>query len=390
MRILMLQNSLPPYWIARLKAITEQPDVEITLATNSGGDKGRPDEAFQGLKLKWVPLSQDPIEDVNFVKLIPKTLALLRSTMPDVAYLAGIMHSNFLAAHVACKMMGIPIIGSSISTDFDARGPEGIGRQVKEAIKKTVLSMVDIMLVPGQRAYQHMQRFGLGEDRLMLAGHASATPEYREKSLALSEQELAQRLETLGMPEPGYFLFVGRFTWVKNIPRLLKAYAKASEECALPRLVLVGDGPDRADIETLVMDLNLSERVLLAGYKNAEELLYAFAGARALVLPSVSETWGMVVNEAMACGVPALVSERAGCAPDLIDEGQTGWLVDPESEESIARALVAAAADKTSKLEMRERLWEKVRHHSPTRFAETFVRAARTAAFRHGRLEGEP
>jgi glycosyltransferase involved in cell wall biosynthesis len=90
--------------------------------------------------------------------------------------------------------------------------------------------------------------------------------------------------------------------------------------------VLVGDGPLRSQLEERVSRPDLKGRVEFVGFKNQQELPAYLAGADCLVLPSDgTETWGLIVNEAMACGTPAIVSTACGCAPDLIDEGQTGY-----------------------------------------------------------------
>ncbi|NDB75533.1 MAG: glycosyltransferase, partial [Verrucomicrobia bacterium] len=75
------------------------------------------------------------------------------------------------------------------------------------------------------------------------------------------------------------------------------------------------------------------------GFKNQSELPPFYAAADFLVLPSVSETWGLVVNEAMACGLPAIVSETVGCAPDLVTEGETGFTFPTGSEAGLMASL---------------------------------------------------
>jgi len=103
---------------------------------------------------------------------------------------------------------------------------------------------------------------------------------------------------------------------------LLEAAAKVPEA----RVVLVGDGPLRGELEARAEKADLNGRVEFAGFKNQTELPAYLGGADWLVLPSDrGETWGLVVNEAMACGTPAIVSDACGCVPDLIEPGVTGW-----------------------------------------------------------------
>jgi len=103
---------------------------------------------------------------------------------------------------------------------------------------------------------------------------------------------------------------------------LLEAAARVPEA----RVVLVGDGPLREQLKARAEKPDLKGRVEFVGFKNQKELPAYLAEADCLVLPSDgTETWGLIVNEAMACGKPAIVSEACGCAPDLIEEGETGY-----------------------------------------------------------------
>jgi glycosyltransferase involved in cell wall biosynthesis len=101
-------------------------------------------------------------------------------------------------------------------------------------------------------------------------------------------------------------------------------------------LVMVGDGPEKAEIAALAGRLGLGGRVHLPGFLQYDQLSEYYGHASAFVLASSSEPWGLVVNEAMASGLPVLVSSRCGCAADLVSEGQNGYLIDPESEEQLS------------------------------------------------------
>jgi glycosyltransferase involved in cell wall biosynthesis len=121
----------------------------------------------------------------------------------------------------------------------------------------------------------------------------------------------------LALPEK-YLLFVGRFIEVKNLTRLLEAFGRAGDDEVVRgwKLVLAGDGPLRGEIERAVQTEPLRGRVVLPGMVPTCNLPQLYARAAALILPSIVETWGLVVNEAAACGLPLAVSERCGCWPE--------------------------------------------------------------------------
>jgi len=107
-------------------------------------------------------------------------------------------------------------------------------------------------------------------------------------------------------------------------------------------LALVGDGPERAALEAIVTRLALNDAVTFPGALSGEALYDSYAGATCLVLPSLSEPWGLVVNEALSFGCPVVVSDRCGCVPELVVEGVTGFSFAAADVESLATAMARA------------------------------------------------
>jgi glycosyltransferase involved in cell wall biosynthesis len=124
-------------------------------------------------------------------------------------------------------------------------------------------------------------------------------------------------------------------------------------------------------------------RAHVLGFRNQSELPAAYATADLLVLPSrePSETWGLVVNEGFACGLPAVVSDAAGCAPDLITEGQSGSVFAPGDCSALGRAL-RSHANLRARPETQARLAELSEAHSPTNAARLMLAAVQQAGAR--------
>ncbi len=144
---------------------------------------------------------------------------------------------------------------------------------------------------------------------------------------------LAKRAPRSG---PRTVIFVGRFIAKKNLERLLQAWSSASLTDA--RLVLAGSGPLERTLKRLAGD-----NVTFEPFKTQQELYSFYARADALILPSISEPWGLVANEAMAAGLPVLASDRCGCVADLVEDGVNGFVFSPD-ESGIADALRKFAA----------------------------------------------
>jgi glycosyltransferase involved in cell wall biosynthesis len=142
-----------------------------------------------------------------------------------------------------------------------------------------------------------------------------------------------------GLPE-NYFLASARFIPKKNLPRLIEAYALYRKKAGPWSLVLLGDGALRPDLCRLISDLGLQNDVQLPGFRQYSELPAYYGLANAFIHASTTEQWGLVVNEAMASGLPVLVSDRCGCAADLVQEGVNGFTFDPRQVNQLAELML--------------------------------------------------
>jgi glycosyltransferase involved in cell wall biosynthesis len=189
---------------------------------------------------------------------------------------------------------------------------------------------------------------------------------------------------------PGhFFLASARFVEKKNLPRLLQAYARY-RELALPSdlrpltsapwsLVLLGDGPLKADLCHLIAKLSLQDSVLLPGFKQYDELPSYYAQAQAFIHASTTEQWGLVVNEAMASGLPVLVSNRCGCAHDLVQDGVNGFTFDPRDVEQMAQLMLKISAFNFPLSEFGAASRKIISEFGPDRFASGLQQAVATA-----------
>ena len=145
------------------------------------------------------------------------------------------------------------------------------------------------------------------------------------------------------LPEQ-YFLFVGAFTEEKNIDGLIYAYLAYRAGGGRWSLVLAGDGPERRKLEVLAASSGFTRDIYFTGARSEAERpqYYAFAGC--FVLPSTREAWGLEANEAMAAGLPVIVSRACGCAQDLLREGENGCSFDPDLPGDLAGCLRAVSA----------------------------------------------
>jgi glycosyltransferase involved in cell wall biosynthesis len=181
--------------------------------------------------------------------------------------------------------------------------------------------------------------YGIPPERRFFAPFAVKNELFTETAdLARSRKD--QLRAELGIPQGRLLIFAGRFVEEKNLPRLIEAMRLAERERLL--LLLVGDGPLRTQVERAAT-AHAPGRVFFTPFRAQADLAKMYAMADGLVLPSVLDGWGLVVNEAMAAGLPVLVSTACGCAPDIVRPNENGFLFDPHRVDSIAGALMAFA-----------------------------------------------
>jgi glycosyltransferase involved in cell wall biosynthesis len=159
-------------------------------------------------------------------------------------------------------------------------------------------------------------------------------------------------------------LYVGRLVREKGVFELLQAYERLNAEVrSNVGLVFAGDGNARLELEARAANGSGSVRML--GFLQREELASVYALADALVFPTHSDTWGLVVNEAMACGLPILISEVAGCAADLVENEWNGFVIPPRDIDKWSSAMQAIATGPELRRTMSRNSESKIQRFSP-------------------------
>jgi glycosyltransferase involved in cell wall biosynthesis len=173
------------------------------------------------------------------------------------------------------------------------------------------------------------------------------------------------------------FVFSGKFIEKKRPLDFVRAVLLAAQRSSRIQGLMVGDGPLRMACQELAKNHNAPVR--FAGFLNQSRIPSAYAACDALVLPSDGgETWGLVVNEAMACGLPAIVSDRVGCGPDLIVKEKTGFIFPMSDVEVLASQIVQMADDPTGLNEMGVQASRMIENYSPPVAVDDVVQCLRT------------
>jgi|HubBroStandDraft_1064217.scaffolds.fasta_scaffold06476_5 1,2-diacylglycerol 3-alpha-glucosyltransferase len=372
--VAFLLQRVGPYHHARLRALAADPSLSVCAIEFRTADPVYP----------W-----DPVDDtagyVRHKASGPRQLCrALEDAAPDVVVAAGYSDTEIHRAAAWALRTGVPLVVCSDSNyDDEPR------TWAKEALKRLTLAAFEAALVAGSRAHEYMGMLGLNGNRRFRPWDVVDNAHFQRGAEAARRAPRETRTR-LGLPE-NYFICAARFVPKKNLGRLVEAYTlyvSAAGESAWS-LVLSGSGPLEAELRARVAAEGMASRVHFPGFLQYEDLPACYGLAGALVLPSESDQWGLVVNEAMAAGLPVVVSSRCGCAPDLVRVGENGFIFEPDQTAVLADLLGRIAGMSAERrLAMGARSREIVAAFTPEAFASGLKSAIGCALSQRRRRSG--
>lgn len=206
---------------------------------------------------------------------------------------------------------------------------------VKGLLKRLFFGLCNGVFCYGQRARNYLLHYGMKPERIHQRYQAAALPsDYCVDVMRETRLRMAQ------MPAEPQFLYVGRLSPEKSLDVLLLAFAQVLSALPAARLVLVGGGPQADELKALAGELGLGDAVIFAGSMGQETLAEQYARATCLVLPSRSEPWGLVVNEALHYGCPVIVSDHCGCVPELVIDGKSGYVFQTDNAGDLSNKML--------------------------------------------------
>lgn len=269
---------------------------------------------------------------------------------------------------------GLPILFRGETTDHArTRGP--LKAWARKSALQWLYGQCTRLLYVGRRSHEHFRSLGCPEEKLIFAPYCVDTAAFQCGDEPRAKLRWGMRQELQIKESETVLLFSGKLSARKGPDLLLKALKALDRELRERMVVLfVGSGAMEETLKTLATTSPLV-RTHFAGFQNQTHLSPYYHAADLLVLPSRhSETWGLVVNEALHHGVPCVVSEAVGCAPDLVEPGSTGEISETGSAESLAAALKRAFA-LVGRLEIRSKCRERVSGYTVEKAAEGIARA---------------
>lgn len=318
MKILLVHNILWSSYkgevFSYLHALVKETEHQVSfvqIAETSEERKGMGAIDLQFHRYPYQLLFKGAHQATPWHKRCVKLVAVFWRTDPDIVVIPAYAEIEYWVLLLVARFRGVSAVIALDSTRLD--NPK---RLRTELLKKLFVSQCVSGLCYGVRSASYLHELGMALDKIYVRCQAAPN----NYILSVSEDSSAK----VAVPLQGkyWLLYVGRLSPEKDLPTLIEAMKRVDPAL---ELVLIGEGPQRAELEALVSESGLSSRVHFLGGKNLHDLVPYYASALALVLPSRREPWGLVVNEAMVLGCPVIVSDHCGCFPELVREGETGF-----------------------------------------------------------------
>jgi glycosyltransferase involved in cell wall biosynthesis len=330
-KIGILTNIPSPYRIPLFNEIGATEDVNLNVFFMSQSQKNRhwdtseQDREFGHTFLRGTSLYSYKLDrgfSINY-----GVVDELRGSDLDVLVVTGYNSVASWMALAYARLSGVPIVPWSGSWSGSIR----LSNPIVSTIRETFTRSGRAWLAYGTKSAESLVSWGADAERVFTAINTVDIAEFAKASNEVDGEGGFDGVE---------LLYCGQLTARKNVGSLIESLANFGPDQV--RLRVVGEGPLATDLQE--MAVKVAPEVVFEGFTQRHELVGFYAKADLLVLPSYEEVWGLVVNEALACGTPVLVSRNCGCACDLVRDGRNGSTFKP-TVESLRRLLTTVIED---------------------------------------------
>ncbi len=371
------------YQIPLFRILHEKPDIDLTVFYCHQPDQDQQGDGF-GVAFQWdIPLldgynyeflrnvSQNPSVTAFRGCDTPEIDGRIRDGRFDAVIVNGWVVKSCLQTLRACRRHRVPCL---------VRGEANLLRPRpwwKHIVHGHLVRQYAACLYIGQANRDFYRRHGVPEERLFPAPYCVENSRFTSSGQGLPRAELRRQWN---IPEQGLcFLFSGKLETKKHPLELLQAFRDVTAGGHPAHLLIAGDGPLHTVCEQYVRQHGLP--VTFTGFLNQSRMPDAYRAADCLVLPSDhGETWGLVVNEAMCCGLPAIVSDQVGCRADLIIEGETGASFPFGDWSALTIAMSRWAREPARVREMGQAVRKHIDNYSPDVAVQGIERAIHSVA----------
>jgi len=298
----------------------------------------------------------------------------------DCCIVYGHAYISFWLAIAAAKLLGKPVLIGTDATSWQTQSGANWKISLKASLKKKLFPffykrIASLVLVPSTNSRRFICSMGVSEERVILTPYVVDNESIAARATQTDKEKI--RKEWMIPEDASVVLFCAKFLERKRPHDAVRAFAEANVSNSY--LVMVGDGPLAESVKSEARRLGIIDRVRFTGLVKYSRLLEFYASSDVLLFPSEREPYGLPVNEAMICGIPAIVSDRIGAGYDLVSDGETGFVYRCGDVSALAKILSDVLPDRLLLKSMGERASKRMTSWSPGDNAEATIRAVEKA-----------
>ena len=356
-KVAIITNIPAPYRIPLFEKIAEHPsvDLHVYFTAVSEGNREWSVELSDRFNYKILPgftLKYPGKELFSYHFNISIIQELIRNDY-DVIIAGGYASFATQISFFLCKMRKVPFILWSGGTINEP----SLLRKISLPLAKFIVRNSDACIAYGTRAKEYLVSLGASPEKVFIAYNTVDTDFFRQQNFKFKAQK-DDLNDKMGIKNKKIALYIGQLIERKNVKLLIKAYSKLKDELDIA-LLIVGNGMQKNELKNLCIKNNIND-VFFVGFKQKEELPWYYAMSDLFVLPSAQEVWGLVLNEAMACGLPVIATDKVGASVDLIKNQENGYVVESRNIEQLYEAMKKILANPKIEESMSKRSQEMI------------------------------
>ncbi len=324
-KVLVIHNVVSPHTTLLFKELSKLVDLDVIYCSQDEENRNWKDSP-SGFKYKVLPNISIKFRGKDlFTYFINFTiLKEFRIIKPEVVIISGWDIFSYQVVFFYCKLRGIKVILWSGSTRYE----NSWRRTISLPLVRSIVKGSDAYIAYGIRAKEYLEMLGARQDKIFIYKHTTDLDRYRRYP-----KKYNQKKEKV-------IMYYGQIIERKGVDILIKAFASIQKRISNIRLSIVGSGFFKNYLIELVSKLGIGKNVNFVEDPGDYKIGKFFSEANLFVLPSREDVWGLVVNEAMASGLPIVVSNNAGCAPDLVQNGVNGYVFKSGSVRDLSNKIL--------------------------------------------------
>lgn len=353
MKTVIIESVITPYEIKRFNVINEILNNSLIVFFQNETDINRDWRLdHSNLKFKYKILPDIPIrlkgKDIFTLHMNYTVFSELKRECPDVVISCGWDSLASYMSYIYCKMHNKKFILWSGSTINEPSWR----RTISKPLVKFLVKNSDSYIAYGTRAREYLMHLGAKEDRIFIAWN-TVDNSFFEANSKITAEEKDRFKDKLGIKKRLVILYAGQLIERKGVYNLLEGYSSMKKEIDDVALLIVGRGMEEDTLRRKCVQENISD-VVFAGFVEYGHLPKYFGISDMFILPSYEEVWGLVINEAMACGLPVITTDKVGASVDIVENGVNGFVVRDRDSHELYNSMKKIIVDNELRQKMAE------------------------------------